>query len=309
MAVTITVSDWTDRFLTFYAQALAESDPDRRWRLWMEHYRFLPFGDTAEAESEARKLFQVAWCQYPRVLSRIRRRGGVTQRQYTRAIQAVARELGIEHADVRVQLGVGFLNRMHYAAAVGDRIYMFYPVDYDYEDPELIFGNLASLAFYHQKAGVQSSVEAYDLAEQAMVQGVAVHTVQRACPGRTLSAYLQANDSWVLQCAAQTVSVLQDFLDAMDLPPQKGLLRGFFWESDYLEPERSGYWVSHLLAGKLLSSRTLAELSGIRQEEWGALVRRTCRDLLRELGGMPAGEPGAWAQVHHSGRTVPSISS
>jgi hypothetical protein len=283
MTLAFKVSDMTDRFLGFYEAAEWETDSERRWQLWVEKYRHFPFGDHPEGQLEAKALFEVAWCQYGRVLPRIQKRGSISESYFTKAIEAVADLMGIDEATVQVTLGVGFMNPMHYSAALGDFVYLFFPTDYPYKDPELIFAYLASLAFYDYKFGRKSSQENYDLAEQTMLQGLAMHLMQRVCPGRPLAAYLQANDEWVMQVASRTLELVGDFLDAMELVPHKGLLRGFFWGSDFLEPERTGFWVAYLVVGQLLKTRTLREVSEIEPSRWRQVVLDSCTALIGEL--------------------------
>lgn len=75
MPATLKLFDLTPRFLTFYDLARGETDPDRRWALWQEHYRFAAIPPTEEGLRQARRMLDESFHRYPEALERIQAGG------------------------------------------------------------------------------------------------------------------------------------------------------------------------------------------------------------------------------------------
>lgn len=260
MTFSFETTDLTPRFLAFYAGAEHETEPERRWALWREHYGFAAVPPTPAGEGIARQLLDGAWERYGEALPLIRRGAG-----------ELFTDAEVQLGRVRVLLGVHDCNSLHlvgyvggfehnaFSAGQGGVLSVCLPIEMprDLRLPVLAHELTHAL---HLTASGSSGAWHRPLAESILQEGLATRVTQALFPHAPLAQQL-GEPEWYRACEARERELLQAIRPFLNDDSDATTLR-FVLGPGGVNLPREAYYAGWVLVGDLLSQgRTLAELA------------------------------------------------
>lgn len=277
----IEVRDLTPRFLKFYEAAEDESDPDRRFALWQEHYGFAAVPPGPRGEQIAREMLDEAWPRYGAEIGRLRKGAAVFGDEPVRILQSVARVLEAEGPlDLQFNAYVGAFEDNAFVAGADGRPIVNFPVEMAAEKVRPIMAHEFTHAVHMKLAGLSGGWER-TIAATLVQEGLAMHVAREIVPGRSDAFYVEHEDGWWPKAQERKGAILQGILPALEAKDSDNVFRFTMGQGPAgLEREAyaTGWWVIEQLRRDGMS---LAEIARVPEEEMPELARRAIRGMVR----------------------------
>lgn len=275
--VTLTIRDYSARFLDFHAAA-QDLDSEARWKAWQDRYGFAAVPPGPEGEAVARRLLDAAWHRYPAALPLIRRgAAGMTPAPLDSAV-AIAR---LFRATAPMRIGivayVGGFEDNAFTAGTPDGPLVCLPIEMDPARRAMLMPHEMTHAVHMLLAKLPADYER-PLGRLLFEEGLAMHAVAALRPGLADWAYV-GEQPWYdagLARRADILAAITPLLDASDGPT----LFRFTMGQGATGREREAYLAAWLVMDALLKQgRTLPDLVRRPADAIVPLVRETLAGL------------------------------
>jgi hypothetical protein len=278
--VTLTIRDYSPRFLDFHAAAQG-LDPDARWKAWQDRYGFAAVPPGPEGEAVARRLLDAAWPRYPAALPLIRRgAAGMTPAPLDSAV-AIAR---LFRATTPLRIGViayvGGFEDNAFTAGTPDGPLVCLPIEMDPARRAMLLPHEMTHAVHMLLAKLPDEYER-PLGRVLFEEGLAMHAVAALRPGLADWAYV-GEQPWYDAALARRADILAAITPLLDASDGPTLFR-FTMGQGATGREREAYLAAWLVMGALLKQgRTLPDLVRLPADAIVPLVRETLGGLKPE---------------------------
>jgi Predicted Zn-dependent protease (DUF2268) len=273
----LVIDNRVDRFEAFYADATSGAmDSNSRFSLWQKEDGLAAVPPGAAGDAMARRLVDAAWDKYPALMPRLPTLNAEAVRA-ARDLFARDNELletGTETIRARLVLYVGqFDDNAYTMPAMNDKPpTVLMPV----ESPilRLLLAHELTHAIHLQLAGIRNSFGA-PVGETMFMEGLAMHTAQRAVPRLPDAAYTEMPDDkeWFARCSAHKDAVLKGIYSDLDKSGSDIAMKYTFGRGN-TGMSREAYCAAWFAMGKLLNSgKTLAELARVPEDKMVATIR------------------------------------
>jgi hypothetical protein len=273
----LVIDNRVDRFEAFYAHATSgPMDSNSRFSLWQKEDGLAAVPPGAAGDAMARQLVDAAWDKYPALTTRLPRLKAEAERT-ARELFARDNELletGTDTIRARLVLYVGqFDDNAYTMPAMNDKPpTVLMPV----ESPilRLLLAHELTHAIHLQLADIKNSFGA-PVGETMFMEGLAMHTAQRAVPGLSDAAYTEMPDDkgWFARCSAHKDAVLKGIYGDLEKGGTDIAMKYTFGRGN-TGMSREAYCAAWFAIGKLLNSgKTLAELARVPEGKMVATIR------------------------------------
>jgi hypothetical protein len=273
----LVIDNRVDRFEAFYAHATSgPMDSNSRFSLWQKEDGLAAVPPGAAGDAMARQLVDAAWDKYPALTTRLPRLKAEAERT-ARELFARDNELletGTDTIRARLVLYVGqFDDNAYTMPAMNDKPpTVLMPV----ESPilRLLLAHELTHAIHLQLADIENSFGA-PVGETMFMEGLAMHTAQRAVPGLSDAAYTEMPDDkgWFARCSAHKDAVLKEIYGDLEKGGTDIAMKYTFGRGN-TGMSREAYCAAWFAIGKLLNSgKTLAELARVPEGKMVATIR------------------------------------
>jgi hypothetical protein len=273
----LVIDNRVDRFEAFYAHATsAPIDSNSLFSLWQKENGLAAVPPGAAGDAMARRIVDAAWDKYPALMPRLPTLSAEAERT---ARDLFARdndllETGSDKIRARLVLYVGqFDDNAYTMPAMNDKPpTVLMPV----ESPilKLLLAHELTHAIHLQLAGIKNFFGA-PVGETMFMEGLAMHTAQRAVPGLSDAAYTEMPDDkgWFARCSAHKDAVLKGIYSDLDKSGTDIAMKYTFGRGN-TDMSREAYCAAWFAMGKLLNSgKTLAELARVPEDKMLATIR------------------------------------
>ncbi|CAM3901253.1 hypothetical protein [Alkalicoccus chagannorensis] len=204
--MTVTIYSVLDRFSAFY-HAAAEADPAERWRLWKEHYRFIPVEDGRTGDRNGRRRLDEAWPKYRYVQGRIRR-PRPQEKELNKAKLQIEQLLAAESGSLPVIHFVGFFEKASFIAPLdkSGTPALCLPVEIPLEEAE--WTRPLVTAVHIRKAGLSIGTDR-TLARRLIEDGLALHVTALVMKQRGMPFSAGRSRQWADQCARGLTAIFR----------------------------------------------------------------------------------------------------
>lgn len=278
MPASVKLVDLTPRFLTFY-EAAQGVDPDRRWELWQEHYRFAAVPPTEEGMKLARRLLDQSWNRYPAVMDLIREGASAFRPDPQAALTEVCRLLEFQgDLAVRLVVFVGNFDNNPFAYTHEGVSVVNFPLEGDPDFREIALPHEFAHVV-HERLAEHPGGYLRPVGMLAMMEGIAMHTSRLAALGRPLAAYAEAEPGWYAACLERDQQILTGLRPLLADATQEAM-----WQvtmgTGTTGLKREVYWAGWRVVGHLLEQgRSLGELARLKEVELPAYVDQVLAEL------------------------------
>lgn len=271
------VDNRVPKFQTFYIDATkAPLSADARWALWQKEYGLaaVPPGD--EGQKIARRQLDAVWDRYPALLPKVDALETDAQSGAREAFARVNALLGSAGAPIhsRVVLYVGQFDDNAFTIPPMDGRPSTVMMPVETPNIRVTFAHELTHSVHMQLAGVKNGFGA-PIGETMFLEGLAMHTSQRAFPGLPEYDYVaMAGDTeWIGHCRAQKDLILKGILPDLDKSGRDIAMKYTFGQGN-TGMQREVYCAAWIVMGKLLDSgRTLPELARIPEDKMVDTIR------------------------------------
>ena len=276
----VSVVDLSPRFLRFYDTASSRSlDPDARWALWKQSDGFAAVPPTPAGDSLARRLLDAAWARYPGALPRIRRGVASWGFRPDSVLRTVEARLGCGR-DTKVVLiaFVGMFDENAFATRTADGTPA---IAIPLEGGDALRSAVHELTHaVHRSRGCANITSGYDqtLAELVVSEGLAMHSVERALPGRSDDYYIIATRAWLDSARARRADILDGVRAHLG---EAGVAARFTLGTGTTGLSREAYYAGWETVGAMLRSGiSFQRIATTPPEKLPALVERSIAAIL-----------------------------
>lgn len=280
MPAAVKLFDLCPKWLRFYELAKDEPDPDRRWQLWQEHYRFAAIPPTEEGLKRARTMLDASFNRYPTALDAIALGGQGFRPQPQASLDAVCEVLHFD-GDLTVEcvLFVGNFENNAFAFTMNDMSRVHFPVE-TAEYRKVAMAHEFAHVVHERLCGVGGYV--IPIAVLAMKEGIAMHTSKAVVPGEPDGVYTSMIEpAWLDRCGAKHGAILDGIAPFLTEASEEAMWR-FTMGTGTAGEVREVYYVGwHVVDHLLRQGRTLAELARLQEGEIIAVVQETVAALRR----------------------------
>lgn len=280
MPATVKLFDLCPKWLHFYELAKDEPDPERRWQLWQEHYRFAAVPPTEAGMQRARALLDASFDQYPTALDAIALGAPGFCPQPQASLDAVCEVLHFD-GDLTVEcvLFVGNFENNAFAFTMNDMSRVHFPVE-TAEYRKVTMAHEFAHVVHDRLCGVGGYV--IPIAVLAMKEGIAMHTSKAVVPGEPDSVYNSMTEpAWLDRCGAKHRAILEGIQPFLTEASEAAMGR-FTMGTGTTGEEREVYYVGWHVVGHLLrQGRTLGELARLPESDIIAVIRETVAEMLQ----------------------------
>lgn len=272
------IDDRVEKFTAFYAQATATTiTPDARFALWqkIDGLAAVPPGPTGDAM--ARSLLDAAWEKYPPLLPKLPALTALATRTahslFQKDNELLQTQLDPIHS--RVVLYVGqFDNNAFTAPAMGGKpVTVLMPVENN--NLTVALAHELTHSIHLQLAHVKNSFGA-PVGETIFLEGLAMHTAQRAVPGLPDAAYTEmpGETGWFSKCSNNKGAIIKGI--AADLDKQGAEIASkYTFGQGNTGISREAYCAAWFIVGKLLSTgHSLPELARVPEADMVTTIRK-----------------------------------
>jgi hypothetical protein len=273
----LVIDNRVDRFEVFYAHATSgPMDSNSRFSLWQKEDGLAAVPPGAAGDAMARHLVDAAWDKYPALIPRLPTLNAEAERTarnlFTRNNELL--ETGTDKIRARLVLYVGqFDDNAYTMPAMNNKPpTVLMPV----ESPilRLLLAHELTHAIHLQLADIKNSFGA-PVGETIFMEGLAMHTAQRAVPGLPDAAYTEMPDDkeWFARCSAHRDVVLKGIYGDLEKSGTDIAMKYTFGRGN-TGMSREAYCAAWFAVGKLLNSgKTLAELARVPEGKMVATIR------------------------------------
>jgi Predicted Zn-dependent protease (DUF2268) len=273
----LVIDNRVDRFEVFYAHATSgPMDSNSRFSLWQKEDGLAAVPPGAAGDAMARHLVDAAWDKYPALIPRLPTLNAEAERTarnlFTRNNELL--ETGTDKIRARLVLYVGqFDDNAYTMPAMNNKPpTVLMPV----ESPilRLLLAHELTHAIHLQLADIKNSFGA-PVGETIFMEGLAMHTAQRAVPGLPDAAYTEMSDDkeWFARCSAHRDVVLKGIYGDLEKSGTDIAMKYTFGRGN-TGMSREAYCAAWFAVGKLLNSgKTLAELARVPEGKMVATIR------------------------------------
>jgi hypothetical protein len=280
MPVTLKVHDLSPRFLKFYELAQG-ADPDTRWKLWEEHYRFAAVPPTDYGMAMARKMLDECWDRYPEVMDAIRAGFAGFRPEPQPLLAATAKVLEFnEEIEINFVAYVGNLERNAFAASFGGMSTVNFPLESSVQEwaPYSLpheFTHIFHERLCHSEGGWLRSI-----GMTMMQEGLAIWASKAVSPGFPDWRYVaMEKPDWPDRCQERERAILGGIRPRI-AETSEDALQTFIFGPGPGGLDREVYWAGYRVVGHLLSNGcTLAQLARLTEEQFLPLIDRTLAEL------------------------------
>ncbi len=207
MSLPFITLDLTPRFLTFYAAARHEPNPEQRWVSWQTRYAFAAVPPTPAGQAMARQLLDAAWPHYEAALPLIQRGAAdlfADAEAELRRVQTL-----LETPNLLPTRVIGYVGAFENNASVarqGEVLNVCLPVETARETRlPLLAHELTHVV--HCAAGGSDGEWTRSLASSLLAEGLAMRVTQQLFPDAPL-AQVVGEAAWLAACAAKESALL-----------------------------------------------------------------------------------------------------
>jgi hypothetical protein len=280
MAATVKLYDLCPKWLRFYELAKHELNPERRWQLWQEHYRFAAVPPTEAGMLRARQMLDESFDRYPAALDVITLGAPGFRPQPQASLDVVCEALAFD-GDLTVEcvLYVGNFENNAFAFTMNDISRVHFPVETsDYR--KITMAHEFAHVVHEHLCGVGGYI--IPIAILAMKEGIAMHTSKAVVPGETDAIYTSMTDlAWLDRCQAKHRAILEGIAPRLTEASEEAMWC-FTMGTGTTGEAREVYYVGWHVVGNLLrQGRTLGELARLPENEIITIVRETVAELLK----------------------------
>lgn len=279
MPATLVVKDLSPKFLKFYELA-KDADPDRRWELWQEHYRFAAVPPTEEGMRAARQMLDASFHRYPEVMDSILAGPAGFRPDPQASLDAVCQLLGFDgDLEVSFVTYVGNLEPNAFAVTMNGRSLVHFPLDCPDEEFRRFtlpheFAHIVHMRLCSSPGGYVKPVGFL-----AMMEGLAIWTSQQVSPGLPEARYIEFEPGWLDRCREQEQAILTGIRPWLTVASEEAMWR-FTMGTGPAGLNREAYYAGWRVVGYLLEQgRTLAELARIPEDEVATLFDKTIAEM------------------------------
>ncbi|MDF2626458.1 MAG: hypothetical protein K0R39_289 [Symbiobacteriaceae bacterium] len=280
MPSTVKLLDLSPKWLRFYELAKDEPDPERRWQLWHEHYRFAAIPPTPAGLERAREMLDGSFDRYPTALDAIAAGAPGFRPQPQASLEAVCRALNFD-GDMTVEcvLYVGNFEGNAFAYTMNGVARVHFPVE-THEQRDITMAHEFAHVVHERLCGAEGYVT--PIAVLAMKEGIAMHTAKAVAPGEPDVMYIShLEPAWMERCQAKHRAILEGIQPFLSEASEAAMWR-FTMGTGTTGEGREVYYVGWHVVGHLLrQGRTLGELARLGESEILATVQATVGALLR----------------------------
>ncbi|WP_429911795.1 hypothetical protein [Glycocaulis sp.] len=276
------IIDLTPRFVAFY-DAAEGLDPDERWALWEEMYRFAAVPPTPEGQTMARSLLDQAWPHYEGVIDALRlgaeELGYDAEESFLRVAELF--DAADTPLEVQVLYFVGGFERNAFMAGNAPPMVAL-PVENGVEYLEITGPHELIHAVHVQLSGSSGGWER-SVANAILSEGLAMRGTQALYPDLPATRHLAASEEWIAEMAANETGILEGLrplLTQSDSQTIGAVLMGPGPSGQH----REAYYAGWVLTAQLLDEGwTFSRLARIPDEDMpdlldGAIARRLDQD-------------------------------
>lgn len=279
MPATLVFKDLSPKCLKFYELA-KDADPDLRWALWQEHYRFAAVPPTEEGMRTARRMLDASFHRYPEVMESILAGGAGFRPDPQAALDEVCRVLGFNgEMEVSFITYVGNLEGNAFAYTHEGRSFVHFSLDYPDEEFRRVtlpheFAHIVHERLCNSPGGYLRSI-----AMLAMMEGIAIRTAQQVAPGLPEARYIEFEQGWLDRCREQDQQILAGIRPWLSVASEEAMWT-FTMSTGPTGLSREAYYAGWRIVGHLLEQgRSLAELARIPEAEVAPLFERTIAEM------------------------------
>lgn len=278
--LTVTLIDYSPRFLDFYALAKDEKDADRRFELWKARYGFAAVPPGPQGEAIARQLLDGAWPKYPVILPTVEAGATAMRPDALSVLEKVAAVLKPEGpVDVRVIAYVGGFEGNAFTAGEKGKPLVAIPLELSPEEREPVFAHEMIHAVHMLTAGLSGGWER-TIGMTVIQEGLAVHAAREVVPGRTLEAYIEHTPGWLAQARGREKAILKGIMPHL---AEKDGARVFQFTMGLGTTgiEREAYYTGYVVVEHLRAKgMTLAQIARIPESDMPRVAAEAIREIL-----------------------------
>lgn len=264
------------KFETFYADAVKQPlDAAARFALWKKEDGLAAVPPGPDGDKMARALLDAAWARYPALMPKLNALTRAASETARDAFSKVNTLLETDNNPIhsRLILYVGqFDNNAFTVPPMGGKpATVLFPV----EDvaAKVTLAHELTHSVHLQLAHVKNSFGA-PVGETMFLEGLAMRTAQRAVPGLPEKLYVEmpADRGWLKQCYAKKSEVLARIVPDLEKSGNDVAMKYTFGNGN-TGMHREVYCAAWIVMGKLLATRSLAELARIPEDKMVATMR------------------------------------
>jgi hypothetical protein len=269
---TIEIVDLSPQFLDFY-QAAVGAEPNARWKLWGEKYRFAAVPPTPQGMELAHKMLDEAWPRYAEILPLIRRGAAGLDPKPQDVLRKVGNLLALDTPyRMQVIVYVGEFDNNAFSFKQDGEPVAAIPLEMCTERRKLVFTHEMTHAVHIETAGLSGGWER-SIAETIFLEGLAMRAVQALEPGHEEREYLDADSTWYMGVMAKSRGILTGILPELEKSDSATVAR-FTYGQGTTGEIREAYVAGWIVIGDLLQQgKTFPELARIRSADMPAAVR------------------------------------
>jgi hypothetical protein len=265
------------KFETFYSHAASSPmDSNTRFALWQKEDGLAAVPPGAAGDAMAHRLLDAAWEKYPALIPRLPALSA-TAEQTARDMFARDNALlqtATDSIRARLILYVGQFddNAFTVPAMNGKPATVLMPVESS--NLKLSLAHELTHAIHVQLAGVKNAFGA-PVGETMFMEGLAMHTAERAVPGLPDAAYseMAGDKGWYAQCSKRKDAVLKGIFADLDKAGAETGMKYTFGRGN-TGMSREAYCAAWFVVGSLLDSgTTLTQLARVPEGQMVATIR------------------------------------
>lgn len=279
----VEVIDLTPKFLSFYNEANNQSfDPDARWDIWKERYRFaaVPPGD--EGMEMARTLLDQAWTKYHEHIDYIKQWKPDTEKAHLFLAEIQRKLECIKDIDLALIFFVGAFENNAFVAPYGEnRLALCLPIENG--DSEILLAHELTHIVHGSTAKLSGGWER-KIATLIIQEGLATRISKEIVPHQPDAAYIEYKSGWLQECYAYHNQILQGILPYLD-QSSSDVVTKFTIGNGTTNHHREAYYVGWVLVEYLLEKGiTFKEIAHIQEPELVPFVSQHLGKLLDYVG-------------------------
>lgn len=261
----IEIINLTPKFLSFYKDAKESADPDTRWELWKERYRFSAVPPGEEGMKMARRLLDQAWNQYHKHIDYFEQWKPNNEKAHA-FLADIQAKLGCkEEIDIALIYFVGaFENNAFVAPYKENRLAVCLPIESGNSDITLAH-ELTHIV--HAKTAKLSGAWERAIATIIIQEGLATRMSKEIVPHQQDAAYIEYTDGWLQECQTFKNQIIQGIIPYLEHSSSEVVAK-FTIGSGTTNHEREAYYVGWVLVEYLLEKGiTLKEIAHMQEHE------------------------------------------
>lgn len=266
--VTLSVTDLSPKFLTFYEEAVKEkASPAARWQLWKKMYHFAAVPPTPEGEKMARDLLDRGWDRYPSVLEQIRLGATSVKPVAERQLKAVDAFLRPDKPiPIEILVYVGGFEDNAFTVAQEGHIMVALPLESAPDTREMLmtheFTHAVQIGMGSFSGGFQRSVGTI-----VVTEGLASRVTQKLFPNRPETNSIEFTRGWLKEAEQHRTQILQGIRHSLASNKPDEIQR-FTIGPGPSGLEREAYYAGWLVVGEWLAhGMTFSQIARIPEDQ------------------------------------------